>query len=103
MYKVMIVDDEMLVRIGVKALIDWQELGFEIIAEASNGLSAFEKYVALKPDVVITDIKMPKQDGLWLTKKIKEHNPDTEIILLTCYDDFSYAKEAIKLKVSDYI
>lgn len=103
MYKVMIVDDEMLVRIGVKSLINWQELGFEIIAEASNGLSAFEKYVALKPDVVITDIKMPKQDGLWLTKKIKESNPNTEIILLTCYDDFLYAKEAIKLKVSDYI
>ncbi|MDD3173768.1 MAG: response regulator [Herbinix sp.] len=103
MYKVMIVDDEMLVRIGVKSLIDWQELGFEIIAEASNGQSAFEKYVALSPDLVITDIKMPKQDGLWLTKKIKEYNPNTEIIFLTCYDDFSYAKEAIKLKVSDYI
>lgn len=103
MYKVMIVDDEMLVRIGVKALINWQELGFEIIAEASNGQSAYEKYVALKPDLVITDIKMPKQDGLWLTKKIKQDNPNTEIIFLTCYDDFSYAKEAIKLKVSDYI
>jgi len=103
MYKVMIVDDEMLVRIGVKSLIDWQELGFEIVAEASNGQSAFEKYVALKPDLVITDIKMPKQDGLWLTIKIKEYNSNTEIILLTCYDDFSFAKEAIKLKVSDYI
>jgi two-component system response regulator YesN len=99
----MIVDDEMLVRIGVKALINWQELGFEIVAEAGNGQSAYEKYVALKPDLVITDIKMPKQDGLWLAKKIKEYNPKTEIIFLTCYDDFSYAKEAIKLKVSDYI
>lgn len=103
MYKIMIVDDEMLVRIGVKALINWKELGFEIVGEASNGQSAYEKYVALKPDIVITDIKMPKQDGLWLTKKIKEHNPNTEIIFLTCYDDFSYAKEAIKLKVSNYI
>ncbi len=103
MYKIMIVDDEMLVRIGVKALINWQELGFEIVAEASNGQSAFEKYVALKPDLVITDIKMPKQDGVWLAKKIKEYNADTEIIFLTCYDDFSYAKEAIRLKVSDYI
>ncbi|MDF2905245.1 MAG: hypothetical protein K0R34_566 [Herbinix sp.] len=103
MYKIMIVDDEMLVRIGVKALINWQELGFEIVAEASNGQSAFEKYVALKPDIVITDIKMPKQDGVWLAKKIKEYNADTEIIFLTCYDDFSYAKEAIRLKVSDYI
>ena len=103
MYKIMIVDDEMLVRIGVKALINWQELGFEIVAEASNGQSAFEKYVALKPDIVITDIKMPKQDGVWLAKKIKEYNPNSEIIFLTCYDDFSYAKEAIKLRVSDYI
>jgi two-component system response regulator YesN len=103
MYKIMIVDDEMLVRIGVKALINWQELGFEIVAEASNGQMAYEKYVALKPDLVITDIKMPKQDGIWLTKKIKEYNPNTEIIFLTCYDDFGYAKEAIKLRVSDYI
>jgi two-component system, response regulator YesN len=103
MYKIMIVDDEMLVRIGVKALINWQELGFEIVGEASNGQTAYEKYVALKPDLVITDIKMPKQDGIWLTKKIKEYNPNTEIIFLTCYDDFAYAKEAIKLRVSDYI
>ncbi len=103
MYKIMIVDDEMLVRIGVKALINWQELGFEIVAEAGNGQSAYEKYVALKPDLVITDIKMPKQDGLWLAKKIKEYNPNTEIIFLTCYDDFSYAKEAIRLQVADYI
>ncbi len=103
MYKIMIVDDEMLVRIGVKALIDWQELGFEIVAEAGNGQTAYEKYVAMKPDLVITDIKMPKQDGIWLTKKIKEYNPNTEIIFLTCYDDFGYAKEAIKLRVSDYI
>lgn len=103
MYKIMIVDDEMLVRIGVKSLINWQELGFEIVAEASNGQNAYEKYVALKPDIVITDIKMPKQDGIWLAKKIKENNPNTEIIFLTCYDDFSFAKEAIRLKVADYI
>ncbi len=103
MYKIMIVDDEMLVRIGVKSLIDWQGLGFEIVAEAGNGQTAYEQYVALKPDIVITDIRMPKQDGLWLAKKIKEMNPDTEIIFLTCLDDFSYAKAAIKLQVSDYI
>ena len=103
MYKVMIVDDELLVRTGIKALIKWKKLGFEIVAEASNGISAYEKYVAFKPDVVITDIKMPKKDGLWLTEKIKEDNPDTEVIMLTCYDDFIYMKQAIKYKVSDYI
>jgi two-component system response regulator YesN len=103
MYKIMIVDDEMLVRIGVKSLVNWQELGFEIVAEAGNGQAAYEKYVALKPDLVITDIKMPKQDGVWLAQKIKEHNPNTEVIFLTCMDDFTYAKAAIKLRVSDYI
>lgn len=103
MYKVMIVDDEVLVRIGLKSLINWEEIGYEIVAEAGNGQSAYEKYLALKPDVVITDIKMPKKDGLWLIKKIKENNKETEIILLTCHDEFEYAREAMKLNISDYI
>lgn len=103
MYKVMVVDDEMLVRIGIRSIMDWNEAGFEIIAEASNGEAAYEKYLALKPHVVITDIKMPKKDGIWLTGKIKENNPDTEVIILTCYDDFHYAREALKYKVSNYI
>jgi len=99
----MIVDDEMLVRIGVRSLLDWGERGFEIIAEAANGEMAYEKYLALKPDVVITDIKMPKKDGLWLTDKIKEKDPDTEIVFLTCYDDFEYARAALHKKVSSYV
>lgn len=103
MYKVMIVDDEVLVRIGLKSLINWEDIGYEIVAEAGNGQSAYEKYLALKPDLVITDIKMPKKDGLWLVKKIKENNKDTEIILLTCHDEFEYAREAMKFNISDYI
>lgn len=103
MYKVMIVDDEMLVRIGIRSLLDWGERGFEIVAEAGNGEVAYEKYLALKPDVVITDIKMPKKDGLWLTDKIKEIDPKTEIVFLTCYDDFEYARAALQKKVSSYI
>ncbi len=103
MYKVMVVDDEMLVRIGIRSIMDWNEAGFEIIAEASNGEAAYEKYLALKPQVVITDIKMPKRDGIWLTGKIKESDPDTEVIILTCYDDFNYAREALKHRVSNYI
>ncbi|MDR0885825.1 MAG: response regulator [Clostridiales Family XIII bacterium] len=103
MYKVIIADDEVLVRIGLKSMIDWASIGFEIVGEASNGLSAYEKYIALKPDVVITDIKMPQKDGLWLTTKIKEMNPQTEIIILTCHDEFDYVREALKLHVSDYI
>ena len=103
MYRVLIVDDEMLVRIGIRSLIKWSEKGFEIVGEAANGEVAYEKYLALKPDVVITDIKMPKKDGLWLTDKIKENNPDAEIIFLTCYDDFEYARAALHKKVSSYI
>lgn len=103
MYSVMIVDDEMLVRMGLKSMIDWEELGFEIIGEAGNGQAAYEKFLVTKPDIVITDIKMPKQDGLWLSERIKENYPETEIILLTCYDEFDYARQALKLQVSDYI
>lgn len=103
MYKVMIVDDEMLVRIGLKSLINWEEIGFEIVTEAGNGEAGYEKYLVHKPDVVITDIKMPKKDGLWLVKKIKENNKEAEIILLTCHDEFEYAREALRLNVSDYI
>lgn len=99
----MIVDDEMIVRIGLKSMINWQEIGFEIIGEAGNGEAAFEKYIALQPDIVISDIKMPKKDGLWLTQKIKEYNPETEIILLTCYDEFDYVRKALKFQVSDYL
>lgn len=103
MYKVMIVDDEMLVRIGIRSLLDWKEMGFEIVAEAGNGELAYEKYLALKPEVVITDIKMPKKDGMWLTDRIKENDAEAEIVFLTCYDDFEYARKALQKKVSSYV
>ncbi|MBZ4667539.1 MAG: two-component system, response regulator YesN [Epulopiscium sp.] len=103
MYKVLIVDDEMIVRIGLKSMIDWNAYEFEIIGESGNGEDAFNKFLTLKPDLVITDIKMPKKDGLWLTRKIKETNKDTQVIVLTCYDEFDYAREALKFQASDYI
>jgi len=103
MYSVMIVDDEMLVRLGLKSMVEWEQLGFEIVGEAGNGQAAYEKFLVVKPDIVITDIRMPKKDGLWLTGKIKEEYPETEIIILTCYDEFNYVRQALKLQVSDYI
>lgn len=103
MYKVMIVDDEMLVRIGLKSLIDWEELGFTIVAEAGNGEAAYEKYLAHKPDVIITDIRMPKKDGVWLAEKIRENGGNAEIIFLTCHDEFEYARTAMKLGAAGYI
>lgn len=103
MYKVMIVDDEVLVRVGLKSTIDWEDLGFAVVAEASNGEQAYEAYLKHKPDVILTDIKMPKQDGLWLTKKIRQENQQVKILMLTCYNDFAYAREALKSGADDYI
>ena len=103
MYKVLIADDELLVRIGLKSMIDWEAAGFQIVGEAGNGESAYEKYLGLRPQVLITDIKMPKKDGLWLIKKVREENPEIRIVVLTCYDEFDYVREALKLQVSDYV
>ncbi len=103
MYKVLIVDDEVLVRVGLKTTIQWEEMGFIIASEASNGEQGYENYVKYKPDVIITDIKMPKQDGLWLVERIREEDQEAIILVLTCYDEFSYARKALKVGADDYI
>ncbi len=103
MYKVMIVDDEVLVRVGLKTTIDWESIGFTIAAEAANGEQAYENYLKYKPEVIITDIKMPKQDGLWLVDKIRNEDGEAKILVLTCYDEFSYVRKALKAGAYDYI
>ncbi len=103
MYKVMIIDDEVLVRVGLKTTIDWEAIGFTIAAEAANGEQGYENYLKYKPDVIITDIKMPKQDGLWLIDKIRKEDKEAKILVLTCYDEFSYVRKALKAGAYDYI
>lgn len=103
MYKVLIVDDEVLVRVGLKTTIDWEANGFTIVAEASNGEQGYEQYKKHMPDVIITDIKMPKKDGLWLIEQIRKENQLARILILTVHDDFSYARKALKIDVDDYI
>lgn len=103
MYKVLIVDDEVLVRIGLKNTIDWEAIGFTVVGEASNGEQGYAQYLKLEPDVVITDIKMPKQDGLWLTEKIHKDSKRTKILVLTCYDEFQFARMALKNGANDYM
>jgi len=103
MYKVMIVDDEILVRVGLKSTIDWESIGFTIVAEASNGEQAIEMFERHRPDVILTDIRMPKMDGLQLTEAVKKRDPKVKVAILTCYDEFSYAREALKLGASSYI
>lgn len=103
MYKVLIVDDEVLVRVGLKSILDQETLGFAVVGEASNGLEAYEQYILCKPDIVIVDIKMPKKDGLWLTREIRKNDNRTKILILTCYDDFDYVREALKNGANNYI
>ncbi|WMJ89008.1 response regulator transcription factor [Anaerocolumna sp. MB42-C2] len=103
MYKVMIVDDEVLVRVGLKTTINWESAGFSIVSEASNGEQAYDNYLKFKPDVIITDIKMPKQDGLWLVEQIRKDNTEAQILVLTCYDEFTIVRKALKAGANDYI
>ena len=103
MYKVLIVEDEVLVRVGLKTTIDWEAIGFTVVAEASNGEQGFEQYKKYDPDVIITDIKMPKRDGLWLIERVRKENNDVKILVLTCYDEFSYVRNALKAGADDYI
>ena len=97
MLKVFLVEDEYVVREGIKNNVDWTSHGFEFCGEAGDGELAYSMIQKIKPDIVITDIKMPFMDGLTLSRMIKEAFPWIEIILLTGYEDFSFAREAIKI------
>lgn len=103
MYKLILVDDEEEVRKGILDKIEWQKYGFEIAGEAENGIEALEIAEKCIPDVVITDIKMPFMDGLALSQKIREKYADTKIIILTGFDEFEYARKAVKLDIVEYI
>lgn len=103
MLKVFLVEDEFVVRDGIKNNIDWKAHGYEFCGEASDGELAFPMIQKLKPDIVITDIKMPFMDGLELSKLIKKEFPWMEIIILSGYEDFKYAREGIKIGVAEYL
>jgi len=103
MYKVIIVDDEAVVRDGLKNTIDWARHGFELVGDFGNGREAWDAIDGAKPDLVISDISMPFMDGLELTGLIAANYPYIKVIILTGYDQFEYAQQAIRLKVSDFI
>ncbi len=102
-YKVLLVDDEEEVMNAIEHKIKWQELGFEVIGKAQNGVKALEIAEKTQPDVVITDIKMPYMDGLELSRRLKEENPSVRIMILTGFDEFEYAKEAVHLEIEEYV
>jgi two-component system response regulator YesN len=97
------VDDEFLVRMGLKSTVDWESNGFQLIGEAKNAKEAIELFQLYNPHIVLTDISMPGLTGLELIRKLKEYNPHLQSIILTHFEDFSYAQEAVGLGVVDYI
>lgn len=103
MYKVMIVEDMDIIREDIKGLINWQENGYQIVAEARNGEAGLAMFKKHKPDIVITDIKMPVMTGLEMIKEIRSTDTDAQFILLTEYEAFEYAKTALYLNVHSYL
>lgn len=103
MLKVFLVEDEVVVREGIKNHIDWLQEGFVFVGEASDGELAYPMIQKTKPDIVITDIKMPFMDGLSLSRLIKAEFPAVKILILSGYDEFEYAKEAISIGIADYL
>ncbi len=103
MYRVMIVDDELLSRVGLKSFIDWNKHGFELVAECDNGQSAVEKAKELDPDIIITDIKMPVMDGVKLIELLKKEGIRAKVLVLSAYNDFEFVKESLKSGAEDYI
>ncbi|RKN65137.1 response regulator [Paenibacillus ginsengarvi] len=101
--KIMIVDDEAIIRRGLCTVIDWKELGLTLLEPAECGEEALERIPAEKPHIVLTDIRMPGMDGIELARQIKKIAPSTEIVILTGYDDFAYAQQALREGVTDYL
>lgn len=103
MYRLLIADDEALIRRGIQKLIDLKSLGIEEIYEASTGEEALQIFEEVHPEIVLLDINMPKVDGLTVAKKMRFLSPEVKIVIITGYHYFDYAHTAIKVGVEDYI
>ncbi|TCL72358.1 two-component system response regulator YesN [Hydrogenispora ethanolica] len=102
MIKVMIVDDEFLVRVGMRSVLDWGYHGFELCGEAADGAEALNLCEKQQPDIILTDIKMPKMDGMELIRAVKTKYPWVHFIILTCLDELNLVKEALALGAAGY-
>ena len=103
MYKVLLVDDETLIREAISENIQWEEIGFSFMGACENGKQAMEAIEKEQPDLLLTDINMPFVDGMELTKFVYENYPDTKVIIISGFDEFEYAKNAVKYQVLEYI
>jgi two-component system, response regulator YesN len=101
--RIMVVDDEVLVRVGVKTIVEWERHGHQIVAEAENGARALELLDRCAPDIALVDIRMPVMDGLELITRARAQGTRCKFIILSCLNEFRYAQEALKLGVRDYV
>ncbi|WEG12494.1 response regulator [Pullulanibacillus sp. KACC 23026] len=102
-WKVLIADDEPIIREGVRDSVDWESLCMKVVGEAEDGEEALELCLEHAIDILLVDINMPIMNGLTLIKHIREHLPECKIVIITGHDEFPYAQEAIRMNVEDYI
>lgn len=102
-WKIVIVEDEDLLRNGLINTIPWEKYGFEIVGEANNGRKGLELIQELKPDVIFSDIRMAQMDGLTMAEKVHEMDPETQWVFISGYDEFDYALRALKVGAFEYI
>ncbi len=103
MLKIVVVEDEALVRRGIVLAVDWAALGCVVVGEAANGEDGVREIERFDPDIIITDIKMPRMDGIEMVHLLRERGNTAHVIILTAYGSFAYAQSAIKLGATDYL
>ena len=103
MIPVMIVDDEFIVRVALKSIVDWESLGYTIVAEAKNGAEGLEKYREYRPALILTDVTMPVMSGLEMMSAIKQLDSSVCFVVLSAYEDFTFARKALQLNADEYL
>lgn len=103
MLKILVVEDEEIIRKGITLAVDWAALDCQVVAEAANGREGLEQVKKTGPDLIITDLKMPKMDGLEMLQALREGGCQAHVIILTAYDTFAYAQQAIRLGAVDFL
>ncbi|MDE5718221.1 MAG: response regulator, partial [Lachnospiraceae bacterium] len=103
MRRVMLVEDEDLILQGIRCIIDWEELSMTVVSMVHNGKEALEQFRENPVDIIVTDVEMPQMNGLELLEEIRKISPETRCIILSGYEEFAYARAALKLDVEEYI
>lgn len=103
LYQVIIIDDEPIIRKGIRNIIDWKKLNCTVCAEAGDGRTGLARIAELRPEIIVTDIKMPGMDGLAMIREMRRSLPHSKVIILTGYRDFDYAREAVKIGAFDFL